>query len=115
MRSPNHATREWTTSPLKVQDQLTTVPPTWTGTMMNATASPSREGELVRLTINSMERRTVVKTLTNNPLSAQMRILTEESTLKSKRPLVIFLVKPLTDVSAPPSRAALILKTDTTE
>jgi hypothetical protein len=79
MRFHNHATREWITLPLKAADQLITQLLTWTGTTMNAIANQSREEEPERLTTNSTEKRTAVKTPTNKALLTQMRILTEES------------------------------------
>jgi heterodisulfide reductase subunit C len=112
MRFHNHATREWTTLPLKVADQLITQQLTWTGTTMNAIANQLREEEPERLTTNSTVKKTVEKMPTNKALLAQMRILTEELMPKLKKLSVIFSQKPSTDASPPVLKAASILRTD---
>ena len=113
MRFHNHATREWITLPPKVADQLITLLQTWTGTTTIAIANQSREEELEKLMTSSTVRSPAVKINTEPALLTQMKILTEESMPKLKKPSVIFSQKPSTDASPPVLKAASTSNIDT--
>jgi hypothetical protein len=105
----NPATKNRTTSLKTDKEPATTQPWMLTGTLMNATANQHTEDVQVKSMINSTPKPALS---TSQALPAQMLILTEESTLKLKRPSVISSLKPSTDASQPPSTVALTSKTE---